>query len=565
MSHVTAIERTLVARLAGAGRRRRWRARLKRALLLAPRHVPVRADELRFVPPDIGTPDPSFLDELKSGEMGLGGTVVCFGADSPFAVPAPTLAWAHAAHGFAWLRHLRAAPDVEAAPLARRLAADWISRQSRLRDDEAFALPALATRVVAWLQNAHFLLEGAPADFYIALTRSLGRQVRALDLANDEAPPGPDRLRAAAASVLASLVLAGQETHRPRLEKRLGARLAEEILPEGAHVSRNPDTALALLLDLLPLAHSYAGADGKPPAALADAIRRMIGHLKHVRRGDGELARFNGMGATHLDVLATVLAYDAGPVDAAPAAHASYRRLAAGDMVVLVDAGGPPPIEHSGRAHAGCLSFELSHGPTAILVNGGVPEAGQRQVAARARATASHNALVLDDRSSAHLVVSPVIERLLGGAALRGPANVRADPIDDPATPGLQLSHDGWAEDLGLVHHRRLAVGADGRTFAGVDRLTQAPGKGAAGPHIPFAIHFHLARGCVCPPATAEPHLTFTAPDLSRWRLEAAGARLSVEDSTDFTAPASRSRRRQVVLRGTATDGTEIAWSFRRL
>ena len=53
----------------------------------------------------------------------------------------------------------------------------------------------------------------------------------------------------------------------------------------------------------------------------------MTAMLRHLRLGDGALARFNGMGATERDALATVLAYDEGR--ASPAGDARSLRLCA--------------------------------------------------------------------------------------------------------------------------------------------------------------------------------------------------------------------------------------------
>ena len=57
----------------------------------------------------------------------------------------------------------------------------------------------------------------------------------------------------------------------------------------------------------------------------------MMPMLRLFRHGDGALARFNGMGSTHPDLLATLLAYDdvrAQPIEHAP--YAGYERLAGG-------------------------------------------------------------------------------------------------------------------------------------------------------------------------------------------------------------------------------------------
>ena len=79
-------------------------------------------------------------------------------------------------------------------------------------------------------------------------------------------------------------------------------------------------------------------------------------------------------------------------------------------MVMLMDSGGPPPINVSQEAHAGCLSFELSHGLQRIVVNCGLPGTNRGTWRQVARATAAHSTVVFNDTSSC---------RFLDGVQLR--------------------------------------------------------------------------------------------------------------------------------------------------
>ena len=88
---------------------------------------------------------------------------------------------------------------------------------------------------------------------------------------------------------------------------------------------------IELLLDLLPLRQVFTHRNVQPPAALNNAIDRIMPMLRFFRHGDGNFALFNGMGPTPVDLLATVLAYDdarGAPVSNAP--HSGYQRLDAG-------------------------------------------------------------------------------------------------------------------------------------------------------------------------------------------------------------------------------------------
>ena len=73
---------------------------------------------------------------------------------------------------------------------------------------------------------------------------------------------------------------------------------SRQILPDGGHISRNPGALIELLLDLLPLRQFFSARNVPPPAALNNAIDRMMPMLRFFRHGDGNFALFNGMGPT---------------------------------------------------------------------------------------------------------------------------------------------------------------------------------------------------------------------------------------------------------------------------
>src|SRR5205823_7469874 len=214
----------------------------------------------------------------------------------------------------------------------------------------------LARRIVCWLSQAPLILHDADMPFYRRFLRSLTRQVRYLRHTASEANDGVPRLQAVIALSFAVLCMAGQQRHMRSTVKRLVSEIERQILPDGLHISRNPNAQIELLLDLLPLRQAFTARNVTPPPALLHAIERMMPMLRYFRHGDGNFAHFNGMGPTPTDLITTILAYDdARGAPLANAPHAGYQRLESGGTLVLMDAGRPPPMAVSQEAHAGCL------------------------------------------------------------------------------------------------------------------------------------------------------------------------------------------------------------------
>ena len=239
------------------------------------------------------------------------------------------------------------------------------------------------------------------AIFYRRFMKGLGRTQVFLEQKIAGGLAGEPRLIAAIALAELGLCVEGTRNLTRKGTKPLAEELDRQILPDGGHVSRNPEILLDLLPDLLPLRQAYAARGLQPPAQLLNAIDRMMPMLRLFRHGDGTLALFNGMGVTPPELLATILAYD--DVRAQPltsARHSGYQRLEAADAIALIDAGRPPPQIYSQRAHAGCSSFEFSVGAQRLVINCGAPDANRAPAREAARMTAAHSTLVIDDTSS---------------------------------------------------------------------------------------------------------------------------------------------------------------------
>lgn len=538
-------------------------ARVRRSRLLRWRYRSEAADELLLAPPDLRVADPSFADEVASGSFGLGGFVASLGGRSPFTVQPPSPQWARELHGFGWLRHLASAQTEEARELAQDLTGEWI-RRSRRHAAPAWESDIVARRLISWLSHAGLLLDGLDHRRYAAVMTSLADQATHLSASWRNAPDGYPRLLCLIALVCADLCMSDHERRLAKSEKLLAAELERQVLPDGGHASRNPAVLLELLLDLLPLRRCCATRGEGIDRHVVEAIARMTAMLRHLRLGDGMLARFNGLGATERDVLATVLTYGDG--DAATAACGGYVRLVRGSLVAVLDAGAAPPLQLAGSACAGCLSFELSTGSQLLLVNAGMPGLREAARKAVARATASHNTLCLGEQSSARLMRDARLERVLGAPPLAHPDHVACE-LREKEGGGIEVeaSHDGYVEHFGLVHTRRLALDATGSRIEGRDQLDAAKGVVRFAWDVPFAIHFHLHPDADARIGPSADIALLTLESGEQWRLTAAGAALSIEESMHFAEAMGARRAAQVVLRAQCYGATEVTWALERI
>jgi uncharacterized heparinase superfamily protein len=558
----TARDRLGLAALALERARRGALARVRRSRLLRWQHRSPIARDLVMAPPDLRPQDPCFAEEVEAGGFGLCGHTVTLKGARPFTVRPPGAAWARELHAFGWLRHFGAGWTLAHEATARRLVAEWIAARRR-HPSEAWEPDIVGRRIVAWLSHASLIVDGAERRAHRALMLSLEDQTTYLSASWRDAPYGHARLQALIGLAQAALCIAGHERRLDGVVPHLTGEIERQVLADGGHISRNPAVLIELLLDLLPLRQCFVACGLAPPDALEGAIARMLPMLHRLRLGDGQIARFNGMGATERDALATLIAYDKGGATSTEALSPSrYVRLERAGTVVVVDAGSPPALELSGQACAGCLAFEASAGSELILVNGGAPGPAHERWRLAARATAAHNTLELNGEPSAKLVRE---EGLLGAGPvpIRHPDRVTAQVSEEAGPVRFKGAHDGYVERFNLVHTRTLSLTADGRRLVGIDALSGARSELRFAYDVPFAIHFHLHPRCGARLA-ADGSAELVLASGERWRLSATGAALSIEESTHYAEVVGPLRAQQVVLRAVCYGAADVRWVLER-
>lgn len=562
----TLADKPRIIGLAAGGLWRRLSRRLRTGPIARWRFSGLSPDRVLIAPPDLRMADAHVAQEFYSGRYALAGKTADTGGLSPFQVSPPSQEWAAALHNFRWLRHMREAGTGLACAHARSLVSDWIRLHGRNLEGLTWEPDTVAKRVIAWLQHSGTLLRDCDLAFYRMFLRSLAFQLRYLKAVAKGMEESEPRLRARMALVFAALSLPVAATRLAQATRNLAGELDRQILPDGIHISRNPETILELLTDLLPLRQTYANQSETPPPALVAAIERLLPALRFFRHADGSLARFNGSGFAMQERIAAVLRYDesvGAPLSSAP--HGGYQRLAAGSVCLIADTGRLPPPGASQAAHAGCLSFEFSSGRHCYVVNGGVDHHGPAEFRTLSRTTAAHSTATVNDLSSSRFASRGKLSDLAGSPILSGPRHVSATRQD--GGDGLQsfaASHDGYAPALGLIHRRSITMSHAGSVISGSDAFVTPSGQALRpGTKAGIDIRFHL-HPKVNASVNADGLIELAANKDDTWVFTCAEIAPHVEESVFFAGISGPQKTRMIVLQFSAVDHAEVNWQFTR-
>src|SRR5213596_2671276 len=182
--------------------------------------------------------------------------------------------------------------------------------------------------------------------------------------------------------------------------------------------------------------------------------------------------------------------------------------------MIVKTTGRPPPRGFDNHAHAGTMSFELSHGRERIIVNCGAYRGPKSNWWRVARASAAHSVLVVGDTNS--------IEIRKDGALGRSPAVVARERAEHEGKQWISATHDGYRERFGLTYARQLFLSADGEDLRGEERLTGRPGAA-------FAVRFHLHSSVQAWLVRDGGAALLRMPSGIVWRLRAEGGEMSLD------------------------------------
>lgn len=484
--------------------------------------------------------------EIVRGAWRIGGERLAGMNALPWAAPAPSAHFTARLHSFSWLGDV-AAVGVAGHEAIAALVQSWVVGFGADFHASAWAPELVAERLYAWLCHGRAAFDRAEEPTKTELLRSLGRQARHLSLALDDIRAPLSRVKAGAALVLAGASgMPEGERLRELGEETLDEACAAQLLPDGGHATRSPDFLMEFVCDLLTASDALKRQGFPPPTIVRDCLPRAAAMLTFFRMSDGRLAAFNGGGEGSAATLREVLAEIKASRSFEYATQSGYQRLAAGDVTLLMDVGSAPQPSYGERAHAGALAFEMSTGSNRLIVNVGSAYDLAPEWRAAGRATNGHSTLVIEDALSA------AFQQRRGGRGAAVPTGPQVTQKRTREEDGdlVEAHHDGYRQQFGYLHRRRIFLAKDGRRVWGQESVApplSGAGKTPLAP-VAFAVRFHLHP--LVRVERADVHEMVLHHDEVRWRFATDARRLAVEPSIHLGGGQGPQRSRQIVLYG---------------
>ncbi len=527
------------------------------------------------VPPFVASPRAIVLKPKKAAAPYLAGSFHFKGhqfetgqGGNPWSLAVPSEGFADYLHRFDWMDDLAADSGTASQIRAQYLVDGWISVYGKW-NDFAWAPDITAQRLSAWLRHWRALLKSD--DAASALRRAnIYRQLSHLRKSLRQLSAGAPQITACTVLAMAGAMMNNQ-AHLDRNLDRLDAHLDTQILADGGHISRQPGEIITLLKSLLALESTLAARGIEGSRQTSRAIDRLGAALLFFTHADDKLASFHGSGegdARAIKSLIKAAGIKAKSFSYMP--HSGYQRLEQNGTVMIMDTGDSPPRPYDQNAHLAPLAFELSVPAGRMIVNCGFNRAQPEGWQSVMRQTAAHSTLIIDDCSAGAIIDSRLYGQPISKNA--GPAKAQRKELEDAIW--LESTHDGYRDDTGLVHRRRIYMDMLGTDIRGEDSLSVPIGHTPLISHssFAFALRFHVHPDVRLTLARDLKSALLILANGDGWRFRCDNGPIKIEKSVYLGRGYKPERCEQIVVHGDALSdnngddrSNRVRWSFKRL
>jgi uncharacterized heparinase superfamily protein len=478
--------------------------------------------------------DPTMAQDMARGKFSFAGATVTGKPVDVFDAAPPSRQWATALHNLSWLQHFVTGGHELHRIVARSLVLKWGEQRS------GFRTPMVCFQaLIALASAAHFLLGPAPCSFANQFYELVEKLIHRI-LAMRPSALGENFWQAVALQY-ASLAFRGSETLRDQANTKLCTVMDQVILPDGGHVSRNPQALLEVLLAVIPIRNAMVAKREAIPQALSAAIERMFPMLRMLSHGDRGLSNFQGAGATEMTGIKMLVEHDTifgRPLLRAP--HSGFCRLSHRAGLLIMDTGVPAECNSP-------LAIEFSDGPHRIFNNCGMPDSATDDWRRAAADIAAHNTVEIASFESGQK------------------NNPAAEVITSPQGSLINSSNEISGRSGKVSHHRSIFLSQTGNDLRGEDRISSLGSQNSLPGQLDFTIRFHLHPGVKATLTRKESRIVIMLPNKSAWQFNARGGFMSLEDSVFLGDALGPRKTQQIVIRGSTVTASPVNWALRRL
>ena len=222
-------------------------------------------------------------------------------------------------------------------------------------------------------------------------------------------------------------------------------------------------------------------------------------------------------------------------------------------LCLIMDIGPSPDKKFSSNYQAGSLSFEIISGGRKLICNSGYFQDVKHRLNEISKSSATHNTLILDDRSSCKFTTKKRIFEEL--------KIIKKNIIFETNYWKINAAHDGYLKQYGIIHDREIEFYPEQMKFIGHDKIISKNNI----KNLKFEIRFHLEPN-VKVMKTLDGKSILIDLDGEGWKFNSNHNTIHIDNGLYFGKKNSFIGSKNIFISGmTKDDNQTIKWEITKL
>ncbi len=387
-------------------------------------------------------------------------------------------------HSFLWLNLIDRKNDGKSL---QKIIKVWISSNSNYKKN-VWDSSILSRRIISWILNVDIILNNGLFEFKKNFLSSIISQSNHLKKNIKFEKNYSNRLE-----ILTALLLTGLVFKEYRENYDLAIRELEKLIKkffddDGFPLTRNPADLIFFSKYLVICKECIKDAQKYIPDFLDIIIDRSLFCLKNISTPNDQVPLFNGGTEEEIGQLNKFIEkLDYKPKNIKEKIG-GIQKIKFKNNYVYFDVGEPPEKGFSKSYQSGPLSFEYYLEGKKIITNCGFGLNISPKAELLSRFTSAQSTLTINDTSITKFERNRLVNKIFGNSIKNEFKIIDFNFSDDKREISAEASHDGYKDNFGCIHNRKISIDKSSNSMLGADKINKIEDSRS----INYNLRFHL-------------------------------------------------------------------------
>ena len=448
-------------------------------------------------------------------------------------------------HSFFWLFSL----DLKSSKkITQSIILNWIDDNQNY-NPKNWEIDILSKRIISWISNPKITYEDSDQNYKEKFNSNIKKQVNHLINEINRSAWVDDKMIGCASIILTGLSYKDKEKYL-----NYGLGLLKKITnfsfdSEGFPKSRNLRQLILYLKYFILIRELLKESQNEVPEYLDEIIFHLGQSYCFTWQNTGHSLLFNGNHGEDNSDFDKYLKFHGYKFKNESNEYGGYVILKNKNVILAVDLGSSPEKKFSTDYQSGTLSFEIVFNGKKLISNSGYFKDSKHQLNSISKSTATHSTLVLDNRSSSKM------KKNSDGILMieKGLKIIKKSVIAEKNYWSVSGSHDGYLNEYGMTHERRIEFFPEANKFIGEDKLYKKRKFKSSN----FEIRFHFEPGVKITKTQGGKSILIELSN-SGWKFSCKDHIIDVETGLYFGKKNSFTENQNIFVSGVAQNEDQV-------